>query len=107
MMMGGGAILIVSKKWPLFVQRLSVFLFFRELQKIRPPARKKIRGKLWAGPPIFDGTLGDWNRPPVSFKLKDGAKQYHGRPYPIRDRSAEKANIIRMGLSDIYNPKEG
>jgi hypothetical protein len=22
-------------------------------------------------------------------------------------RSAEKANIIRMGLSDIYNPKEG
>jgi len=23
------------------------------------------------------------------------------------DRSAEKANIIRMGLSDIYHPKEG
>jgi hypothetical protein len=22
-------------------------------------------------------------------------------------RSTEKANIIRMGLSDIYNPKEG
>jgi hypothetical protein len=41
------------------------------------------------------------------LELKDGAKPYHGRPYPIRDRSAEKANIIRMGLSDIYNPKEG
>jgi hypothetical protein len=39
--MGGGAILIVSKNRLLFVQRLSVFLFFRELQKIRPPARKK------------------------------------------------------------------
>jgi len=31
----------------------------------------------------FDGTLVDWNRPPVSIKLKDGAKPYHGRPYPI------------------------
>ena len=32
---------------------------------------------------LFDGTLGDWNRPPVSIELKDGAKPYHGRPYPI------------------------
>jgi hypothetical protein len=37
----GGVILIVSKNRPLFVQRLSVFLFFRELRKIKPPARKK------------------------------------------------------------------
>jgi hypothetical protein len=32
---------------------------------------------------LFDGTLGDWKLPPVSFELKEGAKQYHGRPYPI------------------------
>jgi hypothetical protein len=32
---------------------------------------------------LFDGTLGDWNMPPVSIELKDGAKPYHGRPYPI------------------------
>ena len=32
---------------------------------------------------LFDGTLGDWNRPPVSIELKDGAKPYHGRSYPI------------------------
>jgi len=56
---------------------------------------------------LFDGTLGDWNRLPVSIELKDWAKPYHGRPYPIGYRSAEKANIIRMGLSNIYNPKEG
>jgi len=30
---------------------------------------------------LFDSTLGDWNRPPASIKLKDGAKPYHGRPY--------------------------
>jgi len=43
--MGGGAILIVAKNRPLFVQHLSVFLFFQELRKIRPPARKKNRRK--------------------------------------------------------------
>jgi hypothetical protein len=32
---------------------------------------------------LFDGTLGDWNRLPASVKMKEGAKPYHGRPYPI------------------------
>jgi hypothetical protein len=44
----------VVKKDPCVVHGLSVFLFFRELQKIRPPARKKNGGKLWAGPPTQD-----------------------------------------------------
>ncbi len=32
---------------------------------------------------LFNGTLGDWKLLPVSFELKEGANQYHGRPYPI------------------------
>jgi hypothetical protein len=32
---------------------------------------------------LFDGTLDDWNLPPVSFELKEGMKPYHGRSYPI------------------------
>jgi hypothetical protein len=32
---------------------------------------------------LFDGTLGYWNLPPVSFELKEGMKPYHGRPYYI------------------------
>jgi hypothetical protein len=32
---------------------------------------------------LFDGMLRDWKIPPASFKLKEGAKSYHGRPYPI------------------------
>jgi hypothetical protein len=32
---------------------------------------------------LFDGTLGDWNLPPVSFVLKEGMKPYHGKAYPI------------------------
>ncbi len=32
---------------------------------------------------LFDGTLGDWDTEPVSFELKEGAKPYHGRAYPV------------------------
>ena len=32
---------------------------------------------------LFDGTLGDWKTEPVSFELKEGAKPYHGKPYPV------------------------
>jgi hypothetical protein len=32
---------------------------------------------------LFDGMLGDWKLPPVSIELKEVAKPYHGRPYPI------------------------
>ena len=32
---------------------------------------------------MFDGTLGDWNTDSVSFEMKEGAKLYHGRAFPI------------------------
>jgi hypothetical protein len=32
---------------------------------------------------LFNGTLGDWKTGPDSFELKEGAKPYHGRPYPV------------------------
>ncbi len=32
---------------------------------------------------LFDGMLGEWKLPLVSFELKECAKPYHGRPYPI------------------------
>ena len=47
----GGAILIVSKNWPLFVWRLSVFGGFGPFEKLGLPPKKKIGGKTWAGPP--------------------------------------------------------
>jgi hypothetical protein len=31
---------------------------------------------------LLDRTLGDWDTEPVSLKLKEGAKPYHGRPFP-------------------------
>ena len=32
---------------------------------------------------LFDGTLGDWSTEPVFFDLKEDAKPYHVRAYPV------------------------
>jgi hypothetical protein len=45
--------------------------------------REKLLSVLLKFEPLFDGTLGDWKLPPVSFELKEGMQPYHGRPYPI------------------------
>jgi hypothetical protein len=50
---------------------------------LTPLQREKLLSLLLEYESLFDGTLGDWNRPPVSIELKEGATPYHGRPYPI------------------------
>jgi hypothetical protein len=45
--------------------------------------REKLLSVLLRFELLFDGTLGDWKLPSVSFELKEGMKLYHGRPYPI------------------------
>ncbi len=45
--------------------------------------REKLFSVLLKFKSLFDGTLGDWKLPPVSFELKEGMEPYHGRPYPI------------------------
>ncbi len=42
---------------------------------------------------LFDGTLGEWTLPPVSIQLKEGAKPFHGRPYPIP--KVHKATLMK------------
>ncbi len=42
---------------------------------------------------LFDGTLGDWDRPPVSVEMKEGSKPYHGRLDPIPQ--IHKATLIK------------
>ena len=32
---------------------------------------------------LFDGTLGVWNNEPYNIELKEGAKPYHSRPFPV------------------------
>ncbi len=50
---------------------------------LEPSQQEKLLSLLLNYELLFDGTLGDWNRPPVSVEMKEGAKPYHGRPYPI------------------------
>jgi hypothetical protein len=45
--------------------------------------REKLLSVLLKFELLFNGTLGDWKLPPVSFELKEAIKPYHGRPYPI------------------------
>jgi hypothetical protein len=50
---------------------------------LEPSQQEKLLSLLLDYESLFDGTLGDWNRPPVSVEMKEGAKPYHGRSYPI------------------------
>jgi hypothetical protein len=45
---------------------------------------------------LFDGTLGDWKTEPISFELKEGAKQYHGRPYPVPNHARKLLSENRI-----------
>ena len=50
---------------------------------------------------LFDGTLCDWKTEPVSFELKEGAKPYHGRPYPV-PKSCKETTIKELNrLCDL------
>ena len=42
---------------------------------------------------LFNGTLGVWDIEPVTFELKEGAKPYHGRAFPVP--MAHKETIMK------------
>ncbi len=50
---------------------------------LTPSERESLLSLLLKFEQLFDGTLGEWNIPPVSIQLKEGVKPFHGRPYPI------------------------
>ncbi len=60
---------------------------------LHPSHREKLLSLLLKDEMLFDGTLGNWNRPPVSIKLKEGATPYYGRQYPIAQ--IHKATLIK------------
>jgi hypothetical protein len=50
---------------------------------LKPSERESLLTLLLKFESLFDGTIGNWNLPPVSFELNEGAKPFHGRPYSI------------------------
>ena len=47
------------------------------------PERHKLLKLLTEFEVLFNGTLGDFKTNPISFELKENAKAFHGRPFPI------------------------
>jgi hypothetical protein len=55
---------------------------------------------------LFDGTLGDWKTESVPFELKDSAKPYHGRPYPVpniqkQTTTKELSRVCELGVMEF------
>ena len=62
---------------------------------------------------LFDGTLGDWDwdTEPVSFKIKEGMKPYHGRAFPIPKVHKETIlkevkRLIKLGVLECQPSSE-
>jgi hypothetical protein len=47
----------------------------------------------------FDGTLSDWDTEPVSLKLREGVKPYHGRPFPTPKVHKE---TLKKGIERLW-----
>ena len=62
---------------------------------------------------LFDGTLGTWNTSPVDLELKEGAKPYYGKPYPVPKAQEQKLKdeiqrLINFGvLKQVHESEWG
>jgi hypothetical protein len=59
---------------------------------------------------LFNGTLGDWKTEPDSFELKEGAKPYHGMPYPVphicKKTIRELNRLCELGVMEFQPASE-
>ena len=60
---------------------------------------------------LFDGSLGEWNDEPLDIELKEGAKPYHARSFPIpkiheQTLRMEVARLCREGVLKRVNRSE-
>jgi hypothetical protein len=60
---------------------------------LTPLERESLLSLLFKFEQLFDGTLGEWNLPPVSIQLMGGAKPFRGRLYPIP--KVHKATLMK------------
>ena len=60
---------------------------------------------------LFDGTLGDWKTEHVSFELKESAKPYHVRSYPVpnicKQTTIKELNrLCKLGVMEFQPTSE-
>jgi hypothetical protein len=75
-------------------EKADLLAIIREnFSHLKSSNKEKLLSVLLRFESLFDGKLGDWKLPPVSFELKEGMKPYHGRPYPIPHK--HKAILVK------------
>ena len=62
-------------------QKVDIDEYLKEHQKLKPKERESLRKLLRKYENLFDGSLGKWNREPVSLRLKPNAKLVQSRPF--------------------------
>ena len=60
---------------------------------------------------LFDGTLGSWNNKPYNIELKEEAKPYHSRPFPVPmihecTLKVKIDRLIKLGVLKQINDSE-
>ena len=55
----------------------------RQCEHLADDAKTKLHSLLKKYEHLFDGTLGVWNNEPYNIELKEGAKPYHSKPFPV------------------------
>ena len=60
---------------------------------------------------LFDGTLGTWQKEPYNIELKEGAKPYHSRPFPVpkiheHTLKVELDRLVKLGVLKQINVSE-
>ena len=53
------------------------------LKHLSSTQQQQLKSLLYKFEHLFDGTLGDWNTDPVSFKLKEGTTPFQLPPFPV------------------------
>ena len=80
-------------------------------KKLSQKDQRKLLQLLLKYEPLFDGKLGVWKDADYEIELKEGAKPYHSKPYPIprayeETLKKEIERLCRIGVLKKVNRSE-
>ena len=77
-------------------EKANIVATINTLKHLSSTQQQQLKSLLYKFEHLFDGTLGDWNTDPVSFKLKEGTTPFQLPPFPV-------PNYMRTHLKRKYN----
>jgi hypothetical protein len=64
-------------------EKANIYANINTLKHLSRILQQQLKVLLYKFERLFDGTLGDWNTSPMSFKLKDGVKPFQLAPFSV------------------------